>query len=179
MYPIINNILGTQASDNAFQNFIDPYISRIPIKDELIRYSFVFIIVAILVFITKALYYFLLAKFSARVVKTVKQDVFNKCINADFQFFVDNKVPIIAIGHKSIIMLHALSKWIENPSMQEIFQFKDKKREALIQLALFNRNISGLHGLGSISMAHTHDNVVRIQEAVEEIALPVSQSKFN
>ena len=94
-------------------------------------------------------------------------------------YFNDNKIPIIAIGHKSIIMLHALSKWIENPSIQEIFQFKDKKREALIQLALFNRNISGLHGLGSISMAHTHDNVVRIQEAVEEIALPVSQSKFN
>jgi len=93
-------------------------------------------------------------------------------------YFNDNKFPIIAIGHKSIIMLHALSKWIENPSMQEIFQFKDRKREALLQLALFNKNISGLHGLGCISMAHTHENVVRIQEVIEEIAEPVSQTTF-
>lgn len=95
------------------------------------------------------------------------------------QFFFEEKLPIIAKGHKSIIMLHALSKWIEKPSMQQIFEFKDKKREALLQLALFNRNISGLHGLGSISMAHTHENVAQIQEVVEDIAKPVSQQIFN
>jgi len=94
------------------------------------------------------------------------------------QLFSDEKLPIIAIGHKSLIMLHALSKWIENPLIQEIIKFKDKKREALLQLSLFNRNVSGLHGLGSISMAHTHDHIVKIQEVVEEIAHPVSQSKF-
>jgi glutamate-1-semialdehyde 2,1-aminomutase len=100
-------------------------------------------------------------------------------LNSLNNYFSDNKFPIIAIGHKSIIMLHALSKWIENPSMQEIFQFKDRKREALLQLALFNKNISGLHGLGCISMAHTHENIARIQEVVEEIAEPVSQTKFS
>ncbi len=94
------------------------------------------------------------------------------------QLFSDEKLPIIAKGHKSIIMLHGLSKWIENPSIKEIIKFKDKKREALLQLALFNRNVSGLHGLGSISMAHTHEHIVKIQKVVEEIAHPVSQSKF-
>ncbi|MFX1409736.1 MAG: aspartate aminotransferase family protein [Promethearchaeota archaeon] len=94
------------------------------------------------------------------------------------QFFNEEKALIVAKGYKSIIMLHALTKWIEKPSMQEIFEFKDKKREALLQLALFNRNISGLHGLGSISMAHTHENMLRVQEVVETIAHPVSQSKF-
>jgi len=95
------------------------------------------------------------------------------------QYFNDNKVPIIAKGYKSIIMLHALSKWIENPSMREIIEFKDKKREALIQLALFNRNVSGLHGLGSLSMAHTHENIQKIQEVVQDISIPVSKSFFN
>jgi len=93
-------------------------------------------------------------------------------------FFNEEKLPIIAVGHKSIVLLHALSKWIEQPSIREIIEFKDKKREALLQLALFNRNISGLHGLGSISMAHTHENIVQIQKVVEEIAHPVSQSNF-
>ncbi|MBY8989757.1 MAG: aminotransferase class III-fold pyridoxal phosphate-dependent enzyme [Candidatus Lokiarchaeota archaeon] len=94
------------------------------------------------------------------------------------RFFKEEKSQINAVGHKSMIMLHALSKWIENPSMEEIFKFKDKKREALLQLALFNRDISGLHGLGSISMAHTHENLLKIQETVKEISQPVSQSKF-
>ncbi|MFX0004147.1 MAG: aspartate aminotransferase family protein [Candidatus Hodarchaeota archaeon] len=95
------------------------------------------------------------------------------------QYFMEEKLPIIAKGYKSMVMLHALSKWIEQPSIQEIIKFKDKKREALIQLSLFNRNISGLHGLGSISMAHTHDHVVQIQETVKEIAKPISQITFS
>ncbi|MFX1391001.1 MAG: aspartate aminotransferase family protein [Promethearchaeota archaeon] len=95
------------------------------------------------------------------------------------QFFNDGNYPIIAKGYKSMIMLHVTSKWIENPSMREIIEYKDKKREALLQLSLFNRCISGLHGLGSISMAHTHENILNIQEVVKEIAKPISQQKFN
>ncbi|MFX0081029.1 MAG: aspartate aminotransferase family protein [Candidatus Hodarchaeota archaeon] len=94
------------------------------------------------------------------------------------RFFKESKSQLIAIGHKSMVMIHGLSKWIEEPSMQDIFLFKDRKREALLQLALFNRKVSGLHGLGSISMAHTHENILTIQEVVEDIAEPVSQSKL-
>jgi glutamate-1-semialdehyde 2,1-aminomutase len=95
------------------------------------------------------------------------------------QYFSEEKLPIIAKGYKSMVMLHALSKFIDEPSIQEIIEFKDKKREALIQLSLFNRNISGLHGLGSISMAHTHEQVIQIQETVKEIAKPISESTFS
>jgi glutamate-1-semialdehyde 2,1-aminomutase len=95
------------------------------------------------------------------------------------QYFTEEKLPVIAKGYKSMVMLHALSKWIENPSFREIIEYKDKKREALIQLSLFNRNISGLHGLGSISMAHSHEHVIQIQEKVKEIAKPVSDTTFS
>jgi glutamate-1-semialdehyde 2,1-aminomutase len=95
------------------------------------------------------------------------------------QFFDEEKLSIIAIGYKSLIMLHAMSKYIEVPSMRNISQFKDRKKEALLQLALFNRNISGLHGLGSISMAHTDENIAEIQKIVKNIAHPVSHSNFN
>ena len=101
-----------------------------------------------------------------------------KLLNNLNQYFAEEKLSIIAKGYKSIIMLHAMSKWIEDPSMREIFEFKDKKKEALLQLALFNRNVSGLHGLGSISMAHTDENIDQIQEVVKSIAQPVSQSIF-
>jgi len=102
----------------------------------------------------------------------------NNLLNNLNQFFKEMKSKLLAVGYKSMIMIHALSKWIENPSMQDLFLFKDRKREALLQLALFNRSISGLHGLGSLSMAHTHENIIKIQEIVEEIADPVSHSKL-
>ncbi|MFX1494580.1 MAG: aspartate aminotransferase family protein [Promethearchaeota archaeon] len=92
------------------------------------------------------------------------------------QFFNEEKLPLLAIGYKSIIMLHVLSKWIEKPSIKEIIKNTDKKREALLHLALFNRNVSGLHGLGSLSMAHNHDHIMQIQNVVEQIAHPISQS---
>ncbi|MFX1386957.1 MAG: aspartate aminotransferase family protein [Promethearchaeota archaeon] len=103
----------------------------------------------------------------------------NELLNNLNKFFNEEKLPILAKGYKSMIMLHALSKWIEQPSLREIIEFKDKQREALIQLSLFNRHISGLHGLGSISMAHNKEHLIKIQEVVEEIAYPVSQTTFN
>ncbi|MFX1308964.1 MAG: aspartate aminotransferase family protein [Promethearchaeota archaeon] len=103
----------------------------------------------------------------------------NELLNNLNKFFNEEKLPILAKGYKSMIMLHALSKWIEQPSLREIIEFKDKQREALIQLSLFNRHISGLHGLGSISMAHNKEHLIKIQEVVEEIAYPVSQTTFS
>ena len=102
-----------------------------------------------------------------------------KLLNNLNKFFAEEQLSIIAKGFKSMIMLHAMSEWCEEPSMRNIFQYKDRKKEALLQLALFNRNISGLHGLGSISMAHTEENLTRIQEVVKEVAHPVSQSSLS
>jgi len=92
------------------------------------------------------------------------------------QFFYEQKLPMLAIGYKSMIMLHIMSKWIENPSFKEIFEYKDKKREALLQLALFNRKISGLHGLGALSMANTHEHMTQILDVFNDISHLVSNS---
>ncbi len=91
MYPIINNILNTGGGKNAFIDFIDPYLKIIPVEDELLRYAVAFIALALTSFIFKTIYYYLSAKFSAIVVKETKQKLFNKCMSADYQFFVDNK----------------------------------------------------------------------------------------
>jgi len=92
------------------------------------------------------------------------------------QFFNEEKLPMLAIGHKSMIMLHIMSKWIENPSFKEIIEYKDKNREALLQLALFNRKISGLHGLGALSMVNTHEHMSQVLEVFKEISHSVSNS---
>lgn len=100
-------------------------------------------------------------------------------INYLNDFFNEQKLSIIATGFKSIIMLHVLSKWIQYPSFNDIIEFTNKKREALLQLALFNRNISGLHGLGALSMANTHEHMIQIRNVMEEIAQPVCQSSLD
>ena len=91
MYPIINNALNLKSSDNTFTEIINPYLEMIPIEDELLRYAFVFIVIALIAFIFKIIYYYLSARFSAKIVKEAKQKMFNKCISSDYQFFIDNK----------------------------------------------------------------------------------------
>ncbi|MFX1506263.1 MAG: aspartate aminotransferase family protein [Promethearchaeota archaeon] len=95
------------------------------------------------------------------------------------RFFQEGKLPIIAAGFKSIIMLHIMSKWVDQPTIKEIIELTDRKRESLLQLALFNRGVVGLHGLGSLSMAHTQSQVSQLEEIVKEIATPVTQSVLN
>ncbi|MFW9993452.1 MAG: aspartate aminotransferase family protein [Candidatus Odinarchaeota archaeon] len=94
------------------------------------------------------------------------------------KFLSDEKLPIVATGHESLIMLHVLTKHVENPTIRDIIALTDKKRESLLQLALFNRNILGVHGIGGLSMAHTDQQLARLKQAVEEIAIPVSKAEI-
>jgi glutamate-1-semialdehyde aminotransferase len=95
------------------------------------------------------------------------------------KFFQESKSSIVATGYKSIVMLHTLSRFIENPNMREMIENGDKLREALLHLCLFNRKVLGLHGLGSLSMAHTPTDVKKIQDAIEDIANPITNYNFN
>ena len=74
-----------------------------------------------------------------------------------------------------MILLHVLSEWVENPNPNQIIALTDHKKEALAQLALFNRNITGMHGIGALSLVHTPQHVHTTQETVEEIGDPISQ----
>jgi len=93
IYPIISNILSQtiEIPSNPAIDLINPIIDFISVKDELLGYSIFFIIAAIFVFITKTLYYYFSIKFTSEIVKESKQKVFNKCINSDYQYFLDNK----------------------------------------------------------------------------------------
>jgi len=94
-------------------------------------------------------------------------------------YFNENKIPMVARGHKSLVLLHTLSKYIQQPNINDIILNTDKNLEACLHLYLFNRNILGLHGLGALSMAHTSENVEYIAQKVLEIADLIAQSSFN
>lgn len=94
------------------------------------------------------------------------------------EYFLDKKLSFVATGYKSYITIHALSKYLENPNMIDIVQFTDKKREALLQLSLLNRQITGMHGIGALSFVHTIHHVQQTREALEEIVFPISKTQF-
>ncbi|MHA2244149.1 MAG: aspartate aminotransferase family protein [Candidatus Hodarchaeales archaeon] len=91
------------------------------------------------------------------------------------KFFQDNKLKFVATGYKSMILLHVLSEWVENPNPNQIIALTDHNKEALTQLALLNRNINGMHGIGALSLAHTPHHIHTTQETLEEIGDPISQ----
>ena len=93
------------------------------------------------------------------------------------KFFTENEYHILATGYKSLIMLHALSEWIENPTIDQIISLTDKKKEALLQLALFNREIVGLHGIGALSMAHSETHIKKLQKMLVEVSPHITSFK--
>ncbi|UCG03255.1 MAG: aminotransferase class III-fold pyridoxal phosphate-dependent enzyme [Candidatus Heimdallarchaeota archaeon] len=91
-------------------------------------------------------------------------------------FFTERELGFVATGFKSFLTLHVLKKYIENLNPNEIVQLTDKKREALLQLALLNRHISGMHGIGALSFVHSSKHIQETQEVIEEISPPISKT---
>ena len=93
-------------------------------------------------------------------------------------YFREEKHNLVTTGYKSFITLHALTKNTDNPEPSEIVQLTDKKREALLQLALLNRNINGMHGIGALSFVHSNQHIHETQEVLENISSHVSNIEF-
>ena len=91
LYPILSNGLGTSITENPFLNFIDGFVQFIPINDALVQYCVLFIIFALLIFIFKIIYFFFSIKITSKIIINTKQNIFNKFITSDYQFFIDNK----------------------------------------------------------------------------------------
>ena len=90
-------------------------------------------------------------------------------------FFRNNQLQFIATGHKSLVTLHALKDILESNDPINIVHSTDKKKEAITQLALLNRNITGMHGLGALCFAHTKDDMELVQQTLEEITPLISK----
>ncbi len=91
-------------------------------------------------------------------------------------FFREEQLHFVATGHKSLITLHPLTKFLDSQNPVDIVANADKFKEALTQLALLNRNVTGMHGIGALSFAHTKDDVNFVQQKIEEIAYPIMEA---
>ena len=94
LYPILScSILDTQAgaNSNLFFKVINIFTNLIPINDVLIKYCVLFIVLACLTFVIRMMYVILSVRITSKIGMANKEAVFNKSINSDYRFFIDNK----------------------------------------------------------------------------------------
>ena len=92
LYPILSSSLDIQAgNNNMFFDFINSIAKLIPTDDLLIAYCIIFIALACLVFVIRVVYVILSVRISSKIVIANKQKLFSKCLNSDYQLFIDNK----------------------------------------------------------------------------------------
>ncbi|MFX0170469.1 MAG: aspartate aminotransferase family protein [Candidatus Hodarchaeota archaeon] len=93
-------------------------------------------------------------------------------------FFNEEKVNLVTTGYKSILFLHVTTKFLEDPNPNEIVKHSDNKKEAYLSLTLLNRNITGMHGVGALSLVHTSDHIQKLYDAIIEVAPPISKAEI-
>lgn len=85
------------------------------------------------------------------------------------KLFQDSNTGFIAIGRGSMAFIHAYADYSSKQPITDIMTHKNKSREALFQLALLNRNITGYHGLGALSFCHKKTDVDKTIEIIDSI----------
>ena len=91
VYPILAGGLGLSTTSNPFLSFLNVFRELIPIDDALVAYCIIFLMLAILSSACKIFYYYFSGKLTSSIITNAKQDVLNKCMSSDYQFFIDNK----------------------------------------------------------------------------------------
>ncbi len=88
------------------------------------------------------------------------------------KFFQEESFKFLATGYQSIIFLHALKEHLESPKPDDIVTMKGKaeyEKESWLTLTLLNRNFSGMHGIGGLSLLHSKKQLEELRMAIEEV----------
>ena len=92
IYPVVSLGLNIETGqDNALLSLISKVAESSPLQDKFISYCILVIILAIMVFIVKALNVYFSVHLSTTAVTRMKEMVFKKQVGADYQYFLDEK----------------------------------------------------------------------------------------
>ena len=94
IYPILTASLDIEAfriTDNLFFSILNKIAELIPVDNFLISYLIIFILLTIFAFVLRMSYIHLAARTAAKVAIENKNKVFEKYIESNYQFFVDNR----------------------------------------------------------------------------------------
>jgi ABC-type multidrug transport system fused ATPase/permease subunit len=92
IYPVVSVGLDIESGqDNVLLSLISRIAAISPLKDAFVSYCILIILLAIVVFIIKAINVYLLAHFSTNIAREAKERIFRKQLKADYQHFLDEK----------------------------------------------------------------------------------------
>lgn len=90
-FPLIGSVVGTAGSNSKIFKFLDVVISYMPFKDRFIN---VIVLVVVVFFVKESLGFVkhsLTGYGMGKVITDVKEEIFEKYVDSDYQFFLDNK----------------------------------------------------------------------------------------
>lgn len=92
IYPILTAAFPAGAGEgNVILSLFNRMASLIPIEDRFLSYCAVFLIIAVLTFAVKVIFINYRVRFAARLVQRNQEEIFNKYIKADYQYFIDHQ----------------------------------------------------------------------------------------
>lgn len=92
IYPILSAAFDIGAGQGNFVfSILSAIANLLPVSDEFIAYCIVFLVIAVLTFVAKLIFVKFRVNLSTNLVAKNQSEVFNKYINADYQYFLDHK----------------------------------------------------------------------------------------
>lgn len=92
IYPIANLGLNTVAEqDNFLLSLLTSMATILPLEGILLSYCAVIVLLAVAVFVVKTVNVYLSANLTANVVTKIKEELFERQLNADYQYFLDQR----------------------------------------------------------------------------------------
>ncbi|MFC1964164.1 ABC transporter transmembrane domain-containing protein, partial [Chloroflexota bacterium] len=92
IFPILSTAFAPGVEqDNVIFNSLQGIAALLPVANEFLAYSVVFLIVALLAFVAKMVSITYRVKFGANLVQRNQAEIFQKFLEADYQYFIDHK----------------------------------------------------------------------------------------
>jgi len=92
IYPILTAAFPAGAGEgNVILSIFNRMASLVPIEERFLGYCVVFLIIAVVTFAVKIVFINYKVRFAARLVQRNQEDIFDKYIKADYQYFIDRQ----------------------------------------------------------------------------------------
>ena len=113
VYPILSAAFeGGIDEGNIVLSIYSKVAGLLPVSDEFIAYCLLFLLLAFLAFFVKVFFIRYRLNFAGRLVESTQKEIFNKFVQADFQYFVDHKQGELV--YNTISAPHSLQNFLNS-----------------------------------------------------------------
>ena len=128
LYPVLSSSLdldsvSVRLANNPFFVLLAKMAEIIPVESEFLSYCILFVLLTLLIFLTRLVYLNVAARTSMKISTETKSKVFRKYTQSDYQFFVDNRQGDLFFGAKGGAEAVTASVQSFNTAIIEIITF--------------------------------------------------------